>query len=752
MNIWLVGGEKVIPASVETAIKGDGYTVTRINGSDRYETAKLISEAGIKLSGKKPSKVFVASGTSFADALAVSPIAFAKGYSIALTEKDSTSQYTKDQLGAIGTDNKILVGGEAVVSKKVQADLSIKDDMRVAGADRAVTANLVSDWAKKSEGFNPANAALVGGTNGNGADSLVAAPLGGKSFTTLHFAGWDATYVYLKDHAAELTGKGFVFGGKAAVSEGQVADAQKAAQTVNANQVIKVDATDAAVLPVSTSATDNKGSREYTASGLDSNKKYNIALLPTANVKKAADGTITFADSTGDLVADGTQSGAVTTAKLEVINGVSANATRSVGIVPIDGKVNFTVDSQGYDDVVPVIWLDNSDAALNSGSLDLLAPTSTNTDPKAAVESIGVGGAISWKPAEATADVTGGTVLAVDAESKYLVISDNGGTPVIRTFNLKDGDLYKYTDSTPTVQDTSASNFKAAVSVGDTVTTAYSSNFKSTFTLVTDKPATATNLAVAEIGNLDNNSTSNFDVKFSWKAPAPALGLIKDYSVTVYETDSKGKITTTPVGTAHTSAAGELTVRADNLANGKYAARIVTNSQQGGVSTASDPVYFTVQKGNADATAPTVRNAFFTKVATGAGAVAGDFQATDKITLQFSESIPASAVATGQVIRFKDADGELYQVAIGAGAGAGVQATAARASWTPTGGSAIADGQVVLTLTDVPQKVGSGSGTPTAGAQHPATITAFSTAWADAAGNKVDLAGSADLVIDVPLP
>ncbi|MGQ7353192.1 cell wall-binding repeat-containing protein, partial [Quadrisphaera oryzae] len=189
-NIWLIGGTTVIPTSVETAIKGDGYTVNRINGSDRYETAKLIAAKGIELNGgKKPSKVFVASGTSFADALAVSPVAFVKGYPIALTEKDSTSQFTKDELGAIGTDAKILVGGTAVVSDKVAADLSIKSDARVAGDDRAVTANLVADWAIKSEGFNPANAALVGGTNGNGADSLVASALLGKSFTTLHFAG-----------------------------------------------------------------------------------------------------------------------------------------------------------------------------------------------------------------------------------------------------------------------------------------------------------------------------------------------------------------------------------------------------------------------------------------------------------------------------------------------------------------------------------------------------------------------------------
>lgn len=382
-NIWLVGGTTVIPTSVETAIKGDGYNVQRINGSDRYETAAMIAEAGIKLNGgKKPSKVFVASGTSFADALAVSPVAFVKGYPVILTDKDSTSDFSKKELGNIGTDNKILVGGEAVVSKKVQADLSIKDEQRVAGADRAVTANLVSDWAKKSEGFNPANAALVGGTNGNGADSLVAAPLLGKSFTTLHFAGWDATATYMKDHSAELTGKGFVFGGKAAVSDGQVSAAQSAAQSAaavsafivtelpEANKVNYADTVQNKIVTVSYNASD-----VYVVDGKPATYasfSTQLSKGDTLSVTKDSAGKSTFTltnvkstDYTKGLITDFTKPATLATSVTvgEALSGVGLNTITLGGTYQI-----YTVDGASVSQAVFTQALNKGDFVEVKGS------------------------------------------------------------------------------------------------------------------------------------------------------------------------------------------------------------------------------------------------------------------------------------------------------------------------------------------------------------------------------------------------
>jgi len=504
-NVWLVGGTTVIPTSVEAAIKGDGYNVTRINGSDRYETAAMVAEAGAKISGKKPAKVFIASGTSFADALAVSPIAYAKGYAIALTEKDSTSEFTKKELGNIGSDTKILVGGEAVVSEKVAKDLTVSQ--RVAGADRAVTANLVSDWAKASEGFSKANAALVGGTNGNGADSLVAAAPAGKAMTTLHFAGWDATNVYLKDHASELTGKGWVFGGKAAVSEGQVSDAQKAAQTVVPNQSIKVSPSDDATLVIAdeTGKTPTADDRVYTVSGLKDDAKYRVTLVAKDNIT-IKDGVVSFKALSGLAIADpGTVS-----ANITVVNGTPtgapSTAVRTVGgVMPTSGGINFRVDGVADETLVPVVYVDGgSDTRLELDAKGV--PT----------EQFGLGGAINFNPAEAAVgfatvdesaaaadwlvtEVSGSTFVAA-----YTYINNNG-TPadltddfnvtLTQSFTYDGNDKFSIGGSQAT-----AAKFTEGLQKGDSIrVTDYQrdKDLVSTYNLVNAVPATPGNAAAA---------------------------------------------------------------------------------------------------------------------------------------------------------------------------------------------------------------------------------------------------------------
>ncbi|WP_218974397.1 cell wall-binding repeat-containing protein [Streptomyces sp. NP160] len=483
-NIWLVGGEKVIPTSVETAIKGDGYSVTRINGSDRYETAALIAEAGIKLSGKKPSKVFVASGTSFADALAVSPVAFVKGYPIILTEKDSTSDFSKKELGNIGTDSKVLVGGTAVVSDKVAADLSIKSDARVAGADRAVTANLISDWAKKSEGFNPANAALVGGTNGNGADSLVASALLGKSYTTLHFAGWDATSVYFKDHAAELTGKGFVFGGKAAVSEGQVSAAQSAAQFVAPVGALAITSDDTVV--------STQGSRTYSVSGLKAGTEYFVALVDPAQVDNSMFDLDTTG-ATGNRYASLTLTPAVTDVAIDQKNGVGITEAVTTTFTPSGSTFSFRVKSRTATGtkVVPVIFE-------NTGVSGKLA---VNLAGKATTQLAGVGGQVTFKapvaapPAEAaTGNITTGAVTALYGSTGFAVAGNTG------QFVMRDVDTYKLGATTIT-----KAQFQSILGVGDTIAaTRYvngsTADDRSTFTINTNVVGTAADPAVDSVG------------------------------------------------------------------------------------------------------------------------------------------------------------------------------------------------------------------------------------------------------------
>ncbi|MGQ7352856.1 cell wall-binding repeat-containing protein, partial [Quadrisphaera oryzae] len=501
-NIWLVGGTTVIPQSVQDAMSGAGYTVNRINGSDRYETAKLIAEAGAKISGKQPSKVFVASGTSFADALAVSPIAYAKGYAIALTDKDSTSDFTKKELGNIGTNTKILVGGTAVVSDAVAKDLTVSQ--RVAGDDRGVTANLIADWANANEGFNASQAALVGGTNGNGADSLVGASVLGKTMTALHFAGWDSTTTWFKDHSAQLTGAGVIFGGKAAVSDSQVSVVQSAAQSVAAAVGMVVTAASSTGFSYADAASQGakkvtfKSSDKYVVSGSAATQGAfvsSLAVGATVSINVAADGSATYSltpltstgYSTGLIGAfdTGSGSGHHNFTVVEPITGValpflSASATQ-YDYTTGGAYVSYTVDGQSVSQGI-------FEGAISLG--DSITVTGTGADLNHIRTVALVSGSLT------------GTVAAVNTASGVITAGGSAAATGLRvkttagaTFDVPlpgsgDGVSIDGTASTVTAFNgtTTAPAVTSPVSVGDQITYAKAGGVQK-FTLVNSAPS-----------------------------------------------------------------------------------------------------------------------------------------------------------------------------------------------------------------------------------------------------------------------
>ncbi|MGQ7294950.1 cell wall-binding repeat-containing protein [Quadrisphaera sp. KR29] len=758
-HVWLVGGTAKIPTSVEEAIKADGKTVHRVSGKDRYETAAAIAEAGAKLAGKKPAKVLVASGESFADALAVSPVAYGKGYPIILVKKDEAPEASKKELGDLGANTKILVGGKAVVSEGVEKELTITT--RVSGADRAVTANLVAEWAKTSEGFKKDHAILVGGGRDNGADSLVASAFGGKAGFNLHFAGWDATETYLRNHSSELTGRGFVFGGKAAVPDAQVEAAQKAAQTVVSNQSIKVAPEGGETKDVSTSAAGetNKGSRTFTVTGLSADTKYTIALLPADNVTIGKDGVAVFKDANKDNRADDLGTG---NAIIEVVNGATTGNVQLVEDVEAQGgTIKFSLDSTAFDDVVPVVFVDSTD----NNALDLVKPAKANNNDKRAAEAHGVGGPTRWIPTEAVDGSFDVTVLYVDKEKNYFVGVDASGTTdndgTTKRYDYADGDTFTYVDGAS--KPLSGAQFEAALSKGDVIEgTDYSRDYKSDFEVTSDE-LEAPSAPSAKVGNYDaSTSTSEADdAKLSWTAPNPADGLIGDYEVSIFEAD-EDDTETTPANTAVTgfsavsAGATDTEYVAENLDNGDYVYYVRAVSRTGAESEWSKLGAFTVQVGDKDTTAPTITDATFKNVNDADedgttepldGATTLDFG--DEIRLEFSEDMK-DALATDGRLRVVDADGQTFEIQIGVNATAVLDDEEDTSVSPAIDKNETVDDVLVITLTDAPKQVAgtTSTTTATAGAQLTAKITVLSDGFADQAGNKVDLAKSLDVDID----
>ncbi|ACL22483.1 putative cell wall binding repeat 2-containing protein [Desulfitobacterium hafniense DCB-2] len=91
----------------------------RIFGANRYETSAEIAAAGWSTS----SYAVLASGENFPDALCASPLAAKFKAPILLTSKNKLEEPTKNQFLSLNVKNVIIVGGEGVISAKVEKDI-----------------------------------------------------------------------------------------------------------------------------------------------------------------------------------------------------------------------------------------------------------------------------------------------------------------------------------------------------------------------------------------------------------------------------------------------------------------------------------------------------------------------------------------------------------------------------------------------------------------------------------------------------
>ncbi|MBP3950214.1 cell wall-binding repeat-containing protein [Bacillus suaedae] len=168
-KVVIIGGTKAVPAMVEDELQQLEIETVRISGSDRYETSLRILEALGEVNG-----IFVASGTSFPDALSVAPIAAANNWGIVLTEKYKLPEESFDWMNAKPV---MIVGGTAVVSNSVEQSISAynaKNSLkRLSGKDRYQTLVAVVNSFKNN--LNMDEILVTTGTNFP--DALASAPL-----------------------------------------------------------------------------------------------------------------------------------------------------------------------------------------------------------------------------------------------------------------------------------------------------------------------------------------------------------------------------------------------------------------------------------------------------------------------------------------------------------------------------------------------------------------------------------------------
>lgn len=594
-HVVLLGGPAVITQAVadqlaatpSTNAVGGDLDVTRVAGDSRYDTAAAIARApGFSYVGGVGGlrTALLASGLTFPDAVAASPVADAARFPVLLTDPSTLSPQASGALSDLAIDQVIVLGGPAAVSPAVEAAVQAQHvtTQRVAGSDRSDTSAKLAQWAIDNLGFGTAHVNVASGADsGLGVDALSGGPHGaldGPAPTLVTNSatdpGADATFLGT-NKVTEVSAH--VFGGPSALPDATLAALATAAGRGHTNQTFTVSPRGQQTRPVSSASNPGQGASTITVGGITG--PVDVVLFPCPNVTTDALGDTHFLDAApADGKADGQATSQTAQASITVINGaVQPPATRAAGPInpQSDGTVVVTVDSTAFDCADVVTFADDTPA---NGLLDL----DSSHRP---VERFSVGGPVGWVPAQAPNGSTGGVVQYVDRSQ--LVLVANG-----QRYDLRPNDTPYYANSYRVAFDT----FVADVSVGDAFDFFFGNYAQvgpNTFNLYQDLPGLPT-LASGATGDFDNdpaNSVSN-DVRLTWGAPSPLDGTIDHYVVRRYTGDG----TTLELTSSTPAGSGPYQTRATDVdvPSGPHRYTVQAVSATGDVGPVSDPALVTV--------------------------------------------------------------------------------------------------------------------------------------------------------------
>lgn len=137
-QVFLVGVPNVSTAKKNLSGLPSAPVVTSLSGGDHYETAALVAKQLKTKLGTIAKVVIVPQGT-FAEGLAVAPLAATQGWPILFTsESQRPPKVTRDAIAELAVTSALVVGS--------QAQVDVAQVERVAGADRYDTCAQVAQY------------------------------------------------------------------------------------------------------------------------------------------------------------------------------------------------------------------------------------------------------------------------------------------------------------------------------------------------------------------------------------------------------------------------------------------------------------------------------------------------------------------------------------------------------------------------------------------------------------------------------
>ncbi len=146
-TVYLLGSQVAISTAIEDQLKAAGYTVIRLAGANRVETALAVAGAIQEKAGTPVRELFIATGDEKSpDALAIGPYAASRQIPILLQQGTSLHPAILSYLEKHPVEKVTLVGGEVAIPKTVEEALKNKIPAvtRINGSDRYHTSTLIA--------------------------------------------------------------------------------------------------------------------------------------------------------------------------------------------------------------------------------------------------------------------------------------------------------------------------------------------------------------------------------------------------------------------------------------------------------------------------------------------------------------------------------------------------------------------------------------------------------------------------------
>ena len=134
-DVTVVGGTAAILPAVDAQLSARGLSTDRVAGTSRFETARAVADRAIA-AGADPTRLWIATGRAFPDALTAGPAVAADGGVLLLAETGdpAVNGVIVDYLVANGEDIDTvrLIGGSSAISD----DLAVHIEALLFGSGR----------------------------------------------------------------------------------------------------------------------------------------------------------------------------------------------------------------------------------------------------------------------------------------------------------------------------------------------------------------------------------------------------------------------------------------------------------------------------------------------------------------------------------------------------------------------------------------------------------------------------------------